>query len=217
MLACVMLALPLGCKKHTEENPDVDNSNNVTEPVQTVVTMVFRRQLDSKEFSIKVVLYEDDAPETCENFKNLIRAGHYNGTIIHRLVKDFVIQGGGYKLTPSEESPKAMKIVELDDVEPIKNEYKNAGWDKNTIKHDQGVIAMARTSNPDVATDQFYFNLKDNYALDDAYATFGRCADDVSLSNLIELGEGTTKQIQSGIFDDFPIPIIELITVTIDE
>ena len=161
--------------------------------------------------------------KTCENFKTLVLAGHYDGSLIHRLVKEniYIIQGGGYKLIPKDDGSNNMILKKLDSIAPITNEYNdNNEWvtkgGNNTIQHEAGVIAMARTDNPAITTDQFYFNFNDNLGFNNRYAAFGKCIDEVSLLNLVELGKSETGTIAAG-FADFPIPVIEVVAVTIDE
>ncbi len=103
------------------------------------------------------------APVSVENFLSYVDKGYYEGTVFHRVISNFMIQGGGFTAD--------MKQKETD--QPIKNEWKNG------LKNLRGTIAMARTSAPDSATSQFYINVMDNDALDQprggaAYAVFGK-------------------------------------------
>jgi peptidyl-prolyl cis-trans isomerase A (cyclophilin A) len=109
---------------------------------------------------IEVELYEDKAPETVKNFINYINAGFYNGTIFHRVIRGFMIQGGGY------DKDLNLKPTEA----PIKNESKNG------LFNEAYTIAMARTNDPHSATSQFFINLVDNHFLDDGdgYCVFGK-------------------------------------------
>ena len=116
--------------------------------------------------NIEIELYPDKAPQTVENFLAYVKAGQYDGTIFHRVIPDFMIQGGGY--TPD--------MSEKDTRDPIENE---AG---NGLKNERGTIAMARTGEPHSATAQFFINVKDNAFLDFrspdpqgfGYAVFGK-------------------------------------------
>jgi cyclophilin family peptidyl-prolyl cis-trans isomerase len=102
-----------------------------------------------------VELAADKAPATVENFLGYVRDGHYNGTIFHRVINNFMIQGGGYDTKYQEKSTKA----------PIKHEgaeVKAKGGPRNTV----GTLAMARTNNPHSASAQFFINVKDNDFLD---------------------------------------------------
>ena len=112
---------------------------------------------------IKIELYDDKAPMTSENFKKYIESGYFTDTIFHRVIKDFMIQGGGFTAEMSEK----------DSMPPIKNEANNG------ISNERGTIAMARTPDPHSASSQFFINLKDNNFLDFTAETsqgWGYCA-----------------------------------------
>jgi peptidyl-prolyl cis-trans isomerase B (cyclophilin B) len=95
---------------------------------------------------IELELYEDKAPETVKNFLSYVDDCHYDNTIFHRVIDNFMIQGGGFDATFTQLPTKA----------PIKNEADNG------LKNDKGTIAMARTSDINSATCQFFLNVKDN-------------------------------------------------------
>ncbi|MDR3427204.1 peptidylprolyl isomerase [Silvimonas sp.] len=124
--------------------------------------------LDTAKGQITVELYPDAAPASVANFLRYVKEKHYDGTIFHRVVKDFVVQGGGYDPKMSERPTNA----------PVKNEAEHAF--KAGLKNDRGTLAMARTNDPDSATSQFYFNLKNNDFLNYpgrdnyGYTVFGR-------------------------------------------
>jgi cyclophilin family peptidyl-prolyl cis-trans isomerase len=105
--------------------------------------------------AIVVELYPDKAPLTVENFLQYVKSGHYDGTIFHRVMPGFMIQGGGF--TPEFKEKPARK--------PIRNEAANGL--RNTV----GTIAMARTGEPHSATAQFFINVADNGSLDFRYPT----------------------------------------------
>jgi peptidylprolyl isomerase len=111
--------------------------------------------LETSEGEITIELF-DDMPITTNNFKNLVSQGVYGGTIFHRVVADFVIQGG-------DATSKGITVATIQDELP--NKHSNI----------RGSVAMAKTSEPNSATSQFYINLKDNSAnLDSNYSVFGR-------------------------------------------
>lgn len=124
-------------------------------------------QLETNMGKIKVELYPDKAPATVENFLTYVREGHYDGLIFHRVIKDFMIQGGGFTKDMKERRPAHS---------PIRNE---AG---NGLRNDRGTIAMARTNVVDSATAQFFINVVDNEFLNHVdetprgfgYAVFGK-------------------------------------------
>jgi peptidyl-prolyl cis-trans isomerase A (cyclophilin A) len=118
-------------------------------------------------------LYPDKAPKTVENFLQYANSGFYNGTIFHRVIDNFMIQGGGFTPDMKQKETRA----------PIENEAGLAM--KGGLKNELGTIAMARTSVPNSATAQFFINVKDNGFLDYkdpspqgiGYAVFGRVVD----------------------------------------
>lgn len=137
-----------------------------------------RVRLDTSMGAIVLELYPDKAPKTVANFLDYVRAGHYDGTIFHRVIKGFMIQGGGF--TPRmEEKPTR---------DPVPNEADNG------LENRTGTIAMARTSDPDSATAQFFINTADNDFLDFksktrrgwGYTVFGRVVDGMDVVRRIE-------------------------------
>ena len=110
-----------------------------------------------------VELYPAVAPETVANFKNLVASGFYDGLTFHRVETDILIQGGDPKGNGTGRSDKA-----------IKGEFASNGYTKNTLKHTEGVISMARTSNPNSATCQFFICITALPTLDGDYAAFGK-------------------------------------------
>ena len=111
-------------------------------------------------------LYPEKAPNTVKNFLSLIDSGFFSGMIFHRVIKGFMIQGGGY----TEE-------MEHKETESIKGEFKANGFMQNDLKHTRGVLSMARTSDPDSASSQFFVMHKDAPHLDAQYAGFGKLTD----------------------------------------
>ena len=103
-------------------------------------------ELDTSMGAIVIELNEEKAPKTVENFLNYVKSGHYDGTIFHRIIDGFMIQGGGMDAEMNEKSTNA----------PVENEADNG------LKNDAGTIAMARTQDPHSATSQFFVNVKDN-------------------------------------------------------
>nr|WP_265088384.1 peptidylprolyl isomerase [Psychrobacter immobilis] len=103
-------------------------------------------ELDTNMGAIVIELNEKKAPKTVENFLNYVKSGHYDGTIFHRIIDGFMIQGGGMDAEMNEKATNA----------PVENEADNG------LKNDKGTIAMARTQDPHSATSQFFINVKDN-------------------------------------------------------
>ena len=141
-----LLAAVLGCGTALAQNPQVE--------------------LKTNQGGIVVELYADKAPKTVANFLQYVKDGYYGGTIFHRVIDGFMIQGGGFDRDMREKKPRA----------PIENE---AG---NRVKNEVGTLAMARTPNPHSASAQFFINLKDNDFLNYrepttqgyGYAVFGK-------------------------------------------
>tara|TARA_B100001559_G_C16286099_1_gene522949 strand:+ start:60 stop:635 length:576 start_codon:yes stop_codon:yes gene_type:complete len=128
---------------------------------------------------IKLELFDDKSPKTSENFKQYIKSGFFSNSIFHRVIKDFMIQGGGF--TPKMQQKEALS--------PIKNEA------NNMISNERGTIAMARTNDPHSASSQFFINLKDNTFLDFksettqgwGYCVFGRVIEGLETIDKIAL------------------------------
>jgi cyclophilin family peptidyl-prolyl cis-trans isomerase len=111
-------------------------------------------ELDTTAGTVKLELYPDAAPKTVDNFLHYVKDGHYNGTQFHRVIDGFMIQGGAYT---ADFSPRPTRP-------PVVNEAQTSS--KAGLHNVPGTIAMARTSNPDSATDQFFINVANNKALD---------------------------------------------------
>lgn len=114
---------------------------------------------------IKLELYPDKAPITVENFLKLVGEGFYDGLIFHRVIKDFMIQGGDPQGTGMGGSK-----------DKIKGEFRMNGV-PNDLRHERGVISMARAQNPNSASSQFFIVHKDSFFLDGQYAAFGKVVD----------------------------------------
>jgi peptidyl-prolyl cis-trans isomerase A (cyclophilin A)/peptidyl-prolyl cis-trans isomerase B (cyclophilin B) len=120
--------------------------------------------------TIRLELYPGKAPKTVENFLQYVRDGHYNGTVFHRVIGSFMIQGGGFDTNFRQKPTRA----------PIRNEAEGAV--KAGLKNEIGTIAMARTNDPNSATAQFFINVANNAFLNwgdprgdgNGYAVFGK-------------------------------------------
>jgi peptidyl-prolyl cis-trans isomerase B (cyclophilin B) len=134
--------------------------------------------METSEGTIKIELWADKAPITVQNFIRYAEEGFYDGTIFHRVIDEFMIQGGGMTPEMKGKSP----------YEPIKNEA------SSELKNDRGTIAMARTNAVDSATCQFFINVKDNESLnhkDDTprgfgYAVFGKVVEGMDVVDKIK-------------------------------
>lgn len=153
--------------------------------------------METSEGTIKLELWQDKAPISVRNFLRYVEEGFYDGTIFHRVIDDFMIQGGG--LTPDMKGKTPH--------EPIKNEA------SSELRNDRGTIAMARTAAVDSATCQFFINVKDNEALNhrsDApggfgYAVFGKVIEGMDVVDKIKKVKTTTV----GMFQNVPaVPVV---------
>lgn len=160
-----------------------------------------RVALETSKGRIVLELYPDKAPKTVENFLSYVESGFYDGTAFHRVIKGFMIQGGGFTADLDRKEPRA----------PIVNEAQSG------LKNERGTVAMARTNDPNSATSQFFINHADNASLDyrDArnpgYAAFGRVVEGLDVVDAIA-GVATTRK---GMLDDVPAEpvLIEKATV----
>ena len=119
-------------------------------------------------------LYPEKAPKTVANFLKLIEEGFFEGLIFHRIIKGFMIQGGGYD-----------EAMEHKDCESIPGEFKANGFMQNDLKHTRGVLSMARTSDPDSASSQFFVMHMDAPHLDAQYAGFGKVTEGLDVLDAI--------------------------------
>jgi len=158
--------------------------------------------IKTSQGDIKVELFDEKAPITCENFRKYIEDGFFTDTIFHRVIPNFMIQGGGMM---HDMSPKKTR-------EPIKNEADNGEINR------RGTLAMARTMDVNSATAQFFINLNDNTFLDHGgrdfgYAVFGEVVDGMDAVD-------TIAAVRTGDFgghQDVPLKTVTIIEVTADD
>ena len=151
---------------------------------------------------IKVELFDEKAPITCENFRQYVTDGFFNDTIFHRVIPNFMIQGGGMEADMSQKSTRA----------PIKNEADNG------VSNRRGTLAMARTMDINSATAQFFINLRDNDFLDHGtrdfgYAVFGEVVDGMDVVDAIAAVPTGNK----GGHQDVPVETVTIVEVTVDD
>jgi peptidyl-prolyl cis-trans isomerase B (cyclophilin B) len=150
---------------------------------------------------IKVELYEKEAPETVKNFLSYVTDGFFDGTIFHRVIPGFMVQGGGFTPDMEQKGTKAQ----------IKNEAANG------LKNDNGTLAMARTNVVDSATSQFFINVKDNDFLNHqgqanfGYCVFGKVTEGLDIVQQIE-GVATGRK---GMNDDVPLEPVFINSATV--
>ena len=153
--------------------------------------------------SFTVELDEKKAPITCENFLTYVKEGFYDGTVFHRVIKGFMIQGGGL----------TKHLIEKDTHEPIKNEASNG------LKNDRFTIAMARTGDPHSATSQFFINTVDNAYLDFrsettdgwGYCVFGKVTD--GTDTILKIANVSTGAFRQYMYrKDLPVENVEILS-----
>ena len=168
--------------------------------------MLFRSptvEMKTSQGTIVIELYPDKAPKTVDNFLRYVKDGFYQGTIFHRVIDGFMIQGGGFEPGMKEKATRG----------PIENE---AG---NGLRNEPGTIAMARTSNPHSATAQFFINLADNGPLNHpgrdgwGYAVFGRVTKGFDVVQKI----GKVATGSAGFHRDVPVQPVVIESVKLDD
>lgn len=147
---------------------------------------------------ITAELFDEKAPVTCANFRRYVKDGYFDGTIFHRVIPNFMIQGGGMDADMREKPTR----------EPIRNEADNG------ISNQRGTLAMARTADVNSATAQFFINLRDNDFLnhggrDFGYAVFGRVVDGMDVVDAI----AAVPTGNRGGHADVPLETVEIVEV----
>ncbi|HEY7311789.1 MAG TPA: peptidylprolyl isomerase [Gemmataceae bacterium] len=151
--------------------------------------------LETSLGSIKLELDGDKAPLTVNNFLSYVDEGFYNGTVFHRVIPNFMIQGGGFEPGLKQKKSKS----------PIKNEAPNG------LSNARGTIAMARTSDLHSATAQFFINVQDNTPLDDRrspYCVFGKVVEGMDVVDKIK----AVKTGRRGMHDDVPTQDVSIVS-----
>ena len=156
---------------------------------------------------ITIELFADKSPITVENFLRYVDEGHFDGTVFHRVIPNFMIQGGGFT-AELEEKPTH---------EPIVNES------RNKLHNTRGTLAMARTSDPDSAAAQFFINQRSNLRLDwspgkDGYTVFGEVTEGMQVVDIIALSDTGPAQAMTprgpSVFQDVPIKPVVILSVS---
>jgi len=160
-------------------------------------------EMETSKGKMVIELFPDKAPETVKNFLNYVETKYYDGTIFHRVIPKFMIQGGGFTSDMKQKSAGA----------PIKNEADNG------LKNDRGTIAMARTGDPHSATAQFFINSVNNDFLNHksktqqgwGYVVFGKVISGMDVIDAIS----AVKTVTRGSFRDVPAETIEIISARV--
>ena len=179
--------LLLSCKGEPNENKSDDNDSVDHNSVDISSKIVIETNMGE----IKVELHPETAPITVANFLDYVDQKHFDGTIFHRVMSNFMIQGGGFELKNDVPTEKETR-------DGIQNES------ARTKKNLRGTLAMARTSDPHSATAQFFINVVDNPSLDHpdttdghGYAVFGEVIDGMEVVNKIKMVEVGTGYLNS--------------------
>ena len=189
ILAVLMVSMLLcGCDQAEEKPLDGDSATLENAEVTHYVTIEIENY-----GTIKAELYGKTVPITVENFVSLAESGFYEGLTFHRIINGFMMQGGA----PNSDSPK---------VQPIKGEFSSNGVTNNLL-HERGVLSMARTSEPDSASSQFFIMHQTSPHLDGDYAAFGMVTEGIEIVDAICAGK-------KGILPEEEQPVIVAVTVT---
>ena len=170
----------------------------------TLPCLAQKVRLATSAGDIVVELEAEKAPKSVANFLQYVRAGHYDGTVFHRVIENFMIQGGGYKADLSEKPVRAPIVLES----------------RTGLSNVRGTVAMARTNSPDSATSQFFVNVADNLFLDqpnsrdgNGYAVFGKVVDGM---DVVEKIKAMPTQPQ-GMHQNLPVTAVILRKATVEK
>lgn len=185
-LSCAAQSPPAAASATTTPTPTEEKNPMVT--------------IRTSKGSIKVELYEKAAPITVKNFLQYVDSQHYNATIFHRVIEGFMIQGGGFTKDFVQKPTRA----------PIKNEAANG------LKNDRGTLAMARTSDPNSATSQFFINVVNNEGLNrpspDGYCVFGKVVEGMDVVDQIK----SVATGRRGPYENVPTEPVEILDMMCD-
>jgi len=191
ILICAALLLSLGDFfgwQDMNESDIADESNESDSEGESVMKEIV--VLETNKGNIEIELDREHAPLTVENFVNYVNSGFYDGTIFHRVIDGFMLQGGGFTADGNEKQTNP----------PIKLESDNG------LSNLEGTVAMARTNDPDSATSQFFINVANNKFLDynansEGYAVFGKVVSGMETVNKIKSVDTASR----GHHDDWPV------------
>ncbi len=190
---CVLICLSLficifsSCGKKEDVLPEAENQ-------KIKVTME-----NGETFVIET--YPRYAPETCENFVNLVKDGFYDGLTFHRIVEGFMAQGGSSDGRGFKGSNKT-----------IKGEFASNGFTANTLKHERGVVSMARSDDPDSASSQFFICYDTCSSLDGNYAAFGKVIEGMeTVDNFLKV-----ERVQNGMDMQPASPVTPVVIKTME-
>jgi peptidyl-prolyl cis-trans isomerase A (cyclophilin A) len=214
LISLVGFALLGAC---SAEKPETTGTGSEGKPEVSVPASTKVRMKTNKG-DIVIELDSAKAPITVKNFLGYVGDKHYDGTVFHRVIDGFMIQGGGFALDGGN-------LVEKETGDGIRNESQNG------LRNDKGTIAMARTSDPDSATAQFFINVSDNAMLNfpsnNGYAVFGKVVEGMDVvekikavqtaSKALSMRHPATGEVIQSAADDVPVEPVVIESVTVVE
>jgi len=209
VVAVGFIALSSCAEEKSAVGSDRKEEKKVADAKNPVVVM------ETSMGTIKIQLDDGHAPITVKNFLDYVDDKHYDGTIFHRVISDFMIQGGGFKPElKNANGIDAIKASEKKTRDPIKNEAPNG------LSNVRGTIAMARRNDPDSATAQFFINVEDNSGKLDRlrYCTFGKVIEGMDVVDKIRKVKTKSLVIQGQrVMDDIPAEDVVIKSVRREE
>ena len=207
LFVCFLVFLAVSCGD-SEKKPD---------PVEITHKIL----LETSEGNITLGLYGNGMPNTVANFVGYVERGFYNGLIFHRVVKGFVIQGGGLDENLNEKEPNPPIKLEMPPSAEVKDENGKVTGKKLLISHDKYTLAMARRREPDSAASQFYITLEATHNLDpnpntaqpNGYAPFGKVLEGFEVVDKIGAKPVTTKNMYQGV----PVENVKILKMSVIE
>jgi len=205
LLACILLLPVVGCAQDKGGSVDAYLSGftagryGVTDPSNPIVEFTFEDY-----GTVRVELYPSIAPKSVANFLRYVDDKFYDGTIMHRVIEGFMIQGGGYYLD-------GYTIMDKATYPAIEGEFSSNGF-ANDLKHTLGVLSMARANDPNSATSQWFICSATASHLDGNYAAFGKIVDQESAQVVLAVSQVQTVYVSAS-FANFPYPPVTLTSV----
>ena len=206
VLLALMLVCSLAACKEEKSDTKNDTTTNNTLPYYTqkldaaseITNFVQFEMTNGATFVVE--LYPQYAPETVANFQSLVANGFYNGLTFHRLYEGFMIQGG---------CPNGNGTGSTD---PIVGEFSSNGFTQNTLKHERGVISMARRNDPNSGSCQFFIMHDKNAGLDGKYAAFGKVVAGMDTIDYLATLPVTRQDLSSEISKPVEAPVMKSVT-----
>jgi peptidyl-prolyl cis-trans isomerase B (cyclophilin B) len=204
IIACSIFLVGCGSSNNSKSSSDTSSSssdnkgtdNKKTDQAKTDNKLPIATITIKDYGTVKVELYPEYAPNTVNNFISLANKDFYNGLKFHRIIKEFMIQGG---------DPKGNGTGGPD--YNIKGEFPNNGFKQNTLKHTEGILSMARSSQKDSAGSQFFIMTKEAKHLDGDYAAFGKVIEGMDIVHKVEAVQtsGEDKPVKDVVIESIKV------------